>query len=286
MKDLLNLDPIQAFLKTTGEGIKKYFGSDDGCIVYLRPDGTFYGTALHQWLSKKRKNLLLTSMEDDGQDLDESKVKNRKVLIVDNDIVTGKGYKRAMEAMRLKKKRLNIKDVKFAAFSDRVGLADFSVDKYSAEAVWRLSELDALDLKIIQHLSQNGREALADIGKKVHLSSVAVKNRLDKLLKEKVIRIEARLNLDQFFTMSAQVYVEGDRKTIDALIEKFEKHQEVYALVRVTGIYNLFVGITTHNWQSVEEFIESEIRVLPGVKKIFITTGDIPILPKTIPPQF
>jgi len=286
MKDLLNLDPIQAFLKTTGEGIKKYFGSDDGCIVYLRPDGTFYGTALHQWLSKKRKNLLLTSMEDDGQDLDESKVKNRKVLIVDNDIVTGKGYKRAMEAMRLKKKRLNIKDVKFAAFSDRIGLADFYVGKYSPEAIWHLKELDAVDSKIIQFLAQNGRESFAEIAKKLRLSSVAVKNRVDKLLKEKIIRIQGTLQIDQFYTISAQIQVEADAETVEQLIGKLEKYQEVYHLTKMIGHYNLVVGLLARNLENIEELVDKEIRAMPGVKQIAISTGEIPIVPKTIPLQF
>ena len=286
MKDLLNLDPIQTFLNTTGEGIKKYFGSDDGCIVYLRPDGTFYGTALHQWLNQRRENLLLTSMEDDGQDLDESKVKNRKVLIVDNDIITGKGYKRAMEAMRLRKKRLNIKGVKFAAFSDRIGLADFYVGKYSPEAIWHLGELDAIDLKIIQSLSRNGRESFADIGKEIRRSSVAVKNRVDKLLKEKIIKIQAALQIDQFYRMAAQINIEADAKTTEQLIEKLEKIQEVYHIAKTTGHYNISIGVLAHNLESIGVFVQDEIRTMPGVKQILVSMGEIPILPKSISLQF
>jgi len=286
MKNILELEPAQQFIKKLGKDIERYFGKDDACIICLRPDGVFYGQALYEWFVEKKKNVTVTSMEDDGNDLDENAVRGRKILIVDNDIVSGKGYKRSTEALRTKKKALKIKDVKFATAFDRVGVADFSVAKYSAEAIWRFEELDAIDLKILRALTQDGREALADVGKKVNLSSVAVKNRLDKLLKEKVIRIEAVLNIDQFYTMCAQIYVEADASTIEQLIEKFQHRQEVYHLVRVTGTYNLLIGVLGHKWQNVEDFIENEIRPVSGVRKIFITTGEAPISPKTIPPRF
>lgn len=284
--NLLEFQPIKQFIESIGKDVAQYFGKDDACIVYLRPDGVFYGQGLYQWLSKKKKNLTLTTMEDDGSDLDESKVRGRKVLIVDNDVVTGKGYKRSMDALRIRKKQLGIKDIKFATFSDRVGLADFFVGKYSPEAIWHLGELDAVDLKIIQYLSQNGRESFAEIAKKLRLSSVAAKNRVGKLLKEKIIRIQARLQIDQFFTIAAHITLEADAKTVEQLIEKLEKRQEVYQLAKTIGRANLVIGVLAHNLENIETFVDHEIRVMPGVKQIMVSTGEIPILPKTIPPQF
>ena len=120
MKDLLALDSIQNFLKTTGKGIESYFGKDKACIVYLRPDGGFYGIALYEWLKKKKKNIELTTMHDDGEGLEEKKVQGAKVLLVDNDIVSGKGYKRSMETLRFHRADLQIKDIKFAVYADRL----------------------------------------------------------------------------------------------------------------------------------------------------------------------
>ena len=282
----MEFEPVKQFIEVVGKDVGKYFGKDDACIIYLRPDGVFYGQGLYQWLSEEKKNLLITSMADDGSDLDESKVKGRKVLVVDNDVVTGKGYKRAMDALRIRRKEIGIKDIKFATFSDRVGLADFFVGKYSPEAIWHLEELDAVDLKIIQYLSQNGREPFAKIAQKLRLSSVAVKNRVDKLLEEKIIRIQAGLQIDQFYTMAAQINVEADVKTIEQLIEKLEKYPEVYQLAKVAGHYNLCIGVLAHNLENIEAFVDDEIRMIPGVKQIIISTGGIPTLPKTILPQF
>jgi Lrp/AsnC family transcriptional regulator, leucine-responsive regulatory protein len=286
MTDLLAFEPIKKFIDTNGKGIEEYFGKQDAAIVALRPDGLFYGEALYTWLQKKgKKNIVFASMEDDAADLHGSVVEGRKVLIVNNDVVTGKSYKRSTEALRLKKKEWDIKDVKFAAYYDRIGFADFSVDKYSAEAIWRFEDLDAVDVKIIQSLARDGREALAEIGKRVSLSSVTIKNRLDRLLKEKVVKIEARLNIDQFYAMSATIYLEADAKTVERLIEKFEGRQEVFLLVRVTGTYNLLIGVLGYVWKGIEEFVEKEIRSESGVKRLALTAGETPILPKTIPPK-
>jgi len=90
--------------------------------------------------------------------------------MVDNDIITGKGYKRAMEAIKAKKERLKIKNIKFAVLCDRTGLADFSVEGYSAYAPWSLEKLDGTDLKIIQALSEDGRKSFVEIAKRTRLS--------------------------------------------------------------------------------------------------------------------
>ncbi|MDP2734964.1 MAG: AsnC family transcriptional regulator, partial [bacterium] len=236
-------------------------------------------------LKKKKKKVVLLSMDDDGNDLDEEKVKGKKVLLVDNDVVTGKGYKRSMEAMRTRKARLRIKDIRFATFFDRVGVADFSVERYSPEAIWNMQELDAPDLKILQFLSQNGRAAFAAIGEKIKLSPVAVRNRVEKLLKEKVLRVQGTLNIDQFFTMAAHVEVEADEKTIEELIEKLEQMHEVYHLAKVAGRWNLLIGLLANTLENVEEFVEREIRILPGVKHIDVHIGDLPVVPKAFSPR-
>ncbi|MCH8070221.1 MAG: hypothetical protein IID16_13295, partial [Candidatus Marinimicrobia bacterium] len=64
---------------------------------------------------------------------------------------------------------------------------------------------------------------MAEIGKKINLSSVSVKNRVDKLVKAKILRVQGALNIDQFYTMSAQIQIEADSKTISQLEENLSK---------------------------------------------------------------
>ena len=278
---LLKYKPIQKFIKGVGKDIKKFFGKDKGCIIALGDDGVFYGEGLYQWLAKEGLKVNLTFMSDAGEGLETDKLKGRKVLIVDNDVVSGKGYKKAMEVMRGKREQLKIKDIKFAALCDRVGLADFSVEGYSGYAPWSLKKLDGLDLKIIQSLARNGRKSFVEIAKQIGLSPVGVKNRVEKLRQENVLNIQGLLNIEKFYSVSAQIEIEADNKTLSNLIERFEKFPLVYNLVKTSGRYNLMVSIVAPKLESIESFIAREIRGEPGVKHIEVNVGELPIIPKS-----
>lgn len=278
--NLLKYKPIQKLVSGVGQDVKKYLGKEPGCVIGLGDDGIFYGEGLYQWLSQKQKRITFTTMDDDGGGLEEGKVKGRKILIVDNDIITGKSYKRAMEAMKAKKERLKLKDIKFAVLCDRTGLADFAVEGYSAFAPWSLNFLDGLDLKIIQALAQDGRKSFVEIAKETRLSPVGVKNRVEKLMKQNVLKIQGGLNMEKFYSVSAYIGVEADKKTIVRLVEKFEKSPLVYHLARTSGSYNLIINIIASNIISIESFIAKEIRSDSGVKHIEVNIGELPIIPK------
>ena len=284
MNDILQYEPIKRFLKGVGEDVKKYFGKDPACIIYLQPHGIWYALALHKWLSRQRKNITLLVMEDDAADLEERKVRGRKVLVVDGDIVTGKAYKRSMEGLRQRKEKLKIKDIKFATYIDRQDLADFSIWKYTPEAIWHLDRFDAKDLQIISFLAADGRTPFAEIGKRIQLSAVSVKNRVD-LLKERVLRIRATLNIDHLYTIAAHLQIEADEKATPSLIERLEGLQEVYHIAKVTGRYNLLVSVLGRNLADIEHFVEKEVRRVSGINRFEVYIGEIPSLPKTIRPE-
>jgi len=174
--------------------------------------------------------------------------------------------------------------VKYAVLCDRTGLADFSVEGYSAYAPWSLERLDGVDLKIIQALSEDGKKSFVEIAKGTGLSQVAIKNRVERLLKDKVLKIRGLLNMEKVYSVSAHIDIEADSKTINRLIEKFEKSPVVYHLVKTSGRYNLMVSIVTPNLESIENFIAKEIRSDLGVKHIEVNVGELPIIPKSWTP--
>ena len=284
---LFNLEPIQKLINGVGQDVKRFLGKDKGCVVGLGDDGFLYGLGLYQWLKQKNKNLTFTAMDDNGKGLDEEKIKGRKILVVDNDIITGKSYKRAMEAMRAKKDKLKLKEIKFAVLCDRTGMADFSVEGYSAYAPWSLERLDLIDLKIIQALAEDGRKSFVEIAKKTKLSPVAIKNRVERLINDEVMKILGFLNMEKVCSVSAHIEIEADSKTIDRLINKFEHSPLIYHLVKTSGRYNLIVSIITPNLESIENFIGKEIRSELGIRHIEVSVGELPIIPKVWnPPIF
>ncbi len=273
---------IQKFINGVGKDVKKYFGKDKGCIIGLKDEGVFYGEALYQWL--KNKNLSFTIMDDDGIGLEEEKLRGRRVLVADNDIISGKGYKKVMETIRTRKERLKIRDIKYAVLRDRVDLADFAVESYTVFAPWSLNQLDGLDLEIIKILSQDGRKPFVEIAKKTGLSPVGVKNRVEKLIAQGVLKIQGGLRIDTFNSISAYIGIEAERKTVASLVEKLEKSPLVYHMVKTSGGYNLIIDIIASNMTQVERFITKEIRSNSGVKRIEVNIGELPVVPKVWSP--
>lgn len=280
-KPILGTKRVQSFIDAIGPKVKKYFAKTPGCIIGLEVDGVFYAEALYQWLKTQKLNLTLTTMNDSGKGLEEEKLTGRKILIVEDEIVTGKAYKRAMENIRIRKEKLNIKDIKFAVLCDRGGCADFSVEGYSSYAPWSLERLDGIDLKIIQALSKDGRASFVEIAKGTKLSPVGIKNRVEKLIEDGFLKVQGLLNMEKVYSVTAHIEIEADNKTVSRLIEKFEKSPLVYHLVKTSCSFNLILSIAAPNLESIENFIAKEIRSEAGVKHIEVRVGELPIIPKT-----
>lgn len=281
--ELLSLKPIQKFINGLGEQIKKYLGRSRACVVGVGDDGVLYGKGLYQWLCRERggRKINFTTMDDTGQGLEEEKLKGAKVLLIDNDIVTGTAFHRTMNFIRKRKEKLKIKDIKFAVLCDRIGLADFSIEQYPSPSHWNIKDLDRTDLEIIRSLSQDGRKSFVEIAKEVGLSSVGVKKRVERLLKKDILKIQASLNTEKFYTTSATVGIEAGPKTISDLIKKFSACPLAYNLVKVSGHRNLIVDFIAPNPKRINDLIEKQIRSNLKIRYLEVNLGELPIIPKS-----
>ena len=151
---------------------------------------------------------------------------------------------------------------------------------------WSTSQVDDIDLKILQSLFQDGRKSFVEIAEETKLSSVGVKNRVEKLIKGDILKIQGLLNMKKVHSVSATIEVETDNETRSNLIEKFKKSPLVYHLVKTSGRYNLIIGIAAPDLGSIENFITRRVREEPGVKHIEVNIGELPIIPNWCPPIF
>lgn len=278
---LLEYKAVRRFVESVSQDVKKYFGKDKSCIIGLEDDGVFYGEGLYQWLSKENKNITYTTMEMDGEGLEEEKVKGRKVLLVDNDVVTGKAYRTIMELMRSKRKRLNLVDIKYATLCDRVSIADFSVEDYPVPISWNLKDLDKIDLEIIKALSQEGRRSFVSIAQATGLTPVGVKNRVEKLIKQEILKIRGLLNIEKFYSVAVSIGINASPKTISKLAKKFENCPLVYSLVQISsGHHNLIIGLVASDLKRANDLIVKQIRSEPEIRDVHINFGEPSIIPK------
>lgn len=146
------------------------------------------------------------------------------------------------------------------------------------------SKIDDVDLKILRILCQDGRRSFVEVAGEIGLSPMGIKNRVEKLLKQKILKIQGLLNIEKFYSVSAHISIEADEKTINSLVEKFEKSPQVYYLVKTSGRYNLLMGIIAPSLEGIESFISEELRKESGVRHIEAMVGDLPMIPKNWSP--
>lgn len=179
--------------------------------------------------------------------------------------------KRALKDKWKKKKIKNLVNILKGALNQKFN-----------ELMFRESDLkgmDETDFKIIQILSQNGKESFVEMAEKIGLSPVGIKQRVEKLIKRGILEIRGCLSAGKFYSVSAQVMVEGTPEVISWLARKLKKSPLVYHLVKTSGRYNLTVGIMAQSLKRIDEFISSEIIAEPGVKHVEINIGELPTIP-------
>jgi Lrp/AsnC family transcriptional regulator for asnA, asnC and gidA len=139
----------------------------------------------------------------------------------------------------------------------------------------RSPKIDELDLKIISHLQENGRIPVAELAKKLNQPENTVRYRIERLLKNGVIRrftalVDPRaLGLN----VSAAVMFKVDPKKLDQLLEKLTSMKDVTNVYQLSGEWDLIAVVFAKDIQDLHERIE-ELRRMEGVKEmnVMITT--------------
>ena len=139
----------------------------------------------------------------------------------------------------------------------------------------RSPKIDELDLRIISHLQENGRIPVAELAKKLNQPENTVRYRIERLLKNGVIRrftalVDPRaLGLN----VSAAVMFKVDPKKLDQLLEKLTSTKDVTNVYQLSGEWDLIAVVFAKDIQDLHERVE-ELRRAEGVKEmnVMITT--------------
>ncbi|HLD80623.1 MAG TPA: Lrp/AsnC family transcriptional regulator [archaeon] len=120
------------------------------------------------------------------------------------------------------------------------------------------ANLDKIDFKIMQMLIRDGRMSFSTIAKEVGLSDVAIKRRVERLQKKKVLRgFTAVLDLD-VLGLNHPVYV-GLRTELpktSKVVQELTKSDLVCSLYQTIGYYNVLMKILSPNLKQTRKFIE------------------------------
>ncbi len=130
--------------------------------------------------------------------------------------------------------------------------------------------MDFVDIKILNLLQENGREAHSNIAKAVGLSAPSVSERVKKLCNEGIVkRFTAILNdnkIGKELTAFVNVYV-SNPSFEEAFVVDVTKLDDVLECHHVTGDYSYLLKVKTRNTATLENIISKKIRSIPGVAR-------------------
>ncbi len=129
--------------------------------------------------------------------------------------------------------------------------------------------LDKIDHKILQKLLEDGRASFSSIAKEVKLTDVAIKKRVESLIKKGVISsVTANLNYKVLgYENPVFVQMRTDMGKHKDLVKKLNSFDYVLELYQVLGEYNLIAKIIVPNIDSAERFI-NDLGLIDGISEI------------------
>lgn len=132
---------------------------------------------------------------------------------------------------------------------------------------------DQLDRTILEELQVDGRISIADLARKIHLSSPAVYQRIKRLERAGLItgyvalidREQVGYDLLCFVRLSLQQHSRERLEQVQIAIAALKEVMECY---HTAGSYDLLLKVIARDHRALERFISDHLMTLQGIEKI------------------
>lgn len=127
------------------------------------------------------------------------------------------------------------------------------------------AQLDSLDYKILEMLSENGRIPFLEIARSCGVSGAAIHQRIQKLLSTNVLEgWEANINPESvgFETCAYIGFFLKDPAKFDDVVEQLSMIPEVVEVHFTTGQYDMFIKLYARNNDHLLHIIHSKLQRL------------------------
>jgi Lrp/AsnC family transcriptional regulator for asnA, asnC and gidA len=134
--------------------------------------------------------------------------------------------------------------------------------------------LDETNRFIISEVIKDGRVKYTKLANQLGITPAAVKERVERLIKNQVMKPTAMINAAQFFPVTAGIGIEADADGIAVLTRKLRNCPLVVHMTKTSGNHNLILTVVAENFQQLESFLTNQIRSEPGIKHVEVNIGN------------
>lgn len=133
-----------------------------------------------------------------------------------------------------------------------------------------MTELDSIDIAIIQELNINGRTPSTEIANRLgNVSERVVQYHLEKLLKNEVIRVVAIIDLEPLgFSTRADILIDVQPGLIQSVSHQLEKYDEISYIACHFGAHDISITVHAKNNKDFFSFLNKSITSIPGILNV------------------
>jgi Lrp/AsnC family transcriptional regulator, regulator for asnA, asnC and gidA len=126
--------------------------------------------------------------------------------------------------------------------------------------------LDSIDRDIIHQLQIDGRKSFTDMARILGMSEGTIRNRVARLLDERVIQIVGMIDPSQLgFDAPAMIGVQVQPSLLEEVARVVAAFSEVSYLIMVSGEYDLFVEVLCKDRDHLGKFLYGKLSLVPGI---------------------
>src|SRR3990170_4937025 len=138
----------------------------------------------------------------------------------------------------------------------------------SAIGTAQFDSLDETDLKIIEALRKDGREAFAQIAEKLNVSPGMIRQRYNRLVELGYLKVVAVTNpLMMGMRTMALIGIRTDGRKMLQVAENVAKLDEVVYLVIVSGRYDIMAEVFCKDDEDMLKFLTEKLAKVDGIRE-------------------
>ena len=126
-------------------------------------------------------------------------------------------------------------------------------------------QMDDTDFAILEILKNDGRCSYSDVAEQVHLSRVAVRDRINAIIRGFTVVIDAKAYRKM---ASVMMDIEVEPQKLEAVAQKLVAQKEIAIVSQHTGITGLHVHAYIDDVNQLSQYLAEHIYCIDGVKSI------------------
>lgn len=120
---------------------------------------------------------------------------------------------------------------------------------------------------IVMELQRDGRASYKDIAKKLNVSDGTVRFRINRMIRENILRIKAEINPFAFEnSIAALVRMQLEKRNQKRLMEQIARLKGVVSVCNATGHYDLLVEVFLESRKELNKFLVDDLSKIDGIK--------------------